>query len=114
MSWLTDITSKAESFLNQIDQSAAHTLQHEGQTSHIGEIEVRPEYAKVTPPISPINTTFNGYDYKHPSAANINRSAEAKLSSCMFLYCGFLFYSTFDCSDLMFSGPLDMYTRPFF
>ena len=84
MSWLTDITSKAESFLNQIDQSAAQTLQNEVETpkSRIGEINVthgtqiiNQTQLMTTPPI----TSFNAY--KHPAAASINRSAEAKLQS---------------------------------
>ena len=86
MSWLSEITSKAETFLNKIDQSAAITLNNELLTSEVQGERNEPAFGnnfqpKEIPSLSPIKSTFSAYDSRRTVPNMLNLSADDKFSA---------------------------------
>ena len=84
MSWLTDFTSKAETFLNKIDQSAAVKF-NESETSlespsHTNNAEIFIPIS-ISPKISPHTTPVNPIENSKPCSKNINSSLITKSHS---------------------------------
>lgn len=78
MSWLSEITSKAEIFLNKIDQSAAITLNNESLT-HEKNGSYNNYNNKDSPQLSPINNTFSENDGKRTNLNILNLSVDDKI-----------------------------------
>uniref|UniRef100_T2M940 Golgin subfamily A member 5 n=1 Tax=Hydra vulgaris TaxID=6087 RepID=T2M940_HYDVU len=78
MSWLSEITSKAEIFLNKIDQSAAITLNNESLTHEKNE-SYNKYNIKDSPQLSPINNTFSENDGKRTNLNMLNLSVDDKI-----------------------------------